>query len=944
MRKRSAGALGIATTGEGVQPFAAPSGSWQLVGPVVGNVPDTASRTGRVTTNSGRITSLAVAPTCQPGNCRVYVGAAGGGVFRTDDALATTPTWTPSSKGLTSNAIGSLLVDPSDASGATLYAGTGEPNGSSDSEAGVGLFKSTNGGDSWTLVSGSVAAAKDRSIAGIAIDPADATGGTIYIGTAVARHGSSSVNGGRFTPPGAPQVGLYKSTDGGATFSLVFSRPSDPVNPASPNGSDFFRGGVAQLALDRTGLTAGQATRVFVALFDYGVYRSSPVDEGGSDASYKRVFTSAGAGAAGTSSGSRTMFALAPRTNVAPAALRLYVGDTDGSTPSSITPNGGAEFYRVDNVDVPATSLTTSSMTNTGYMQLSSPTKGTTGYDSFNFCTGQCSYDMAVASPAGQPDTVYLLGSYQYDELGHESNARAVQRSTNSGVSFTDMTQDTQSSPQGIHPDQHAIVFDPNNFNIWFEGSDGGLVRSDGLYTDRSSDCNSRKDANGNLIAGADLTDCRRWLSAIPTTIFSLDAGLATLQFQSVSLNPQDPTGDLLGGTQDNGTWAFTSTVYRNFNGSAIPGPWFETITGDGGQSGVDAVNPQIRFHSFFNAVHDVNFKGDDILGWDYVSDPLQASGEQQSFYTPIIADPRVGGTIFDGLQHVWRTKDDGGPRSYLDSNCNEFFGAFARGTTCGDFVPLGGASGNNTPGDLTGSVYGTDKGGSYVVAVERTRSDTGTMWVATRRGRVFVSKNAADPAAAVIFTRIDTAAQPTRFISGITIDPADPNHAFVSYSGYSAYAPGGHVYEVRYDPTLGTATWTDRSYDIGDQPVTALRRDDPSGDLYASTDFGVLRLPAGGTNWITAATGLPPVATYGLTIDTTARVLYAATHGRAIWKLQLEPVAPGGGGGNATPELGSAELLATGLVPIVAILLYQRRRTRRTSKREDEEGDDTIQ
>jgi len=43
-----------------------------------------------------------------------------------------------------------------------------------------------------------------------------------------------------------------------------------------------------------------------------------------------------------------------------------------------------------------------------------------------------------------------------------------------------------------------------------------------------------------------------------------------------------------------------------------------------------------------------------------------------------------------------------------------------------------------------------------------------------------------------------------------------------------------------------------------------------------------------GGSTWNRAGGGLPPVATYGLTIDSGARILYAATHGRGAWRLQL--------------------------------------------------------
>ena len=92
------------------------------------------------------------------------------------------------------------------------------------------------------------------------------------------------------------------------------------------------------------------------------------------------------------------------------------------------------------------------------------------------------------------------------------------------------------------------------------------------------------------------------------------------------------------------------------------------------------------------------------------------------------------------------------------------------------------------------------------MVATERTDSDSKTLWAATRRGRVFVSKNADAAAASVTFKRIDTRAQPRRFVSGISIDPANANHAWVSFSGYNAYTPTtpGHVFEVLFNPVSG--------------------------------------------------------------------------------------------------------------------------------------------
>src|SRR5437763_2831918 len=340
--------------------------SWTEVGPsgvsadalVAGE--STAATAGTI--YSGRTTAIAVSPTCTASSCTVFIGAAGGGVWKTTNALAATPTWTPSSNGIPSNAIGSIVFDPNDATGNTLYVGTGEPNGSSDSEAGVGLYKSTNGGSSWSLVAGSTAntapcasnaasftcpVATGRSIGAIAVDPANAS--HILIGTDVARHGSSSVNGGRFTPPGSAMVGLYESTDGGATFSPAKILTQDTVNPASPNGGDFFRGGCSDIELYRAGNAPGNETQVYAAFFDYGVFRRSATLESG-NSTFKPIFNSAGNGTQTNSLASRTEFSLPPiQTGPNNANLRIYVGDV-GSGP----PSGPAASYRVHNASVTA--------------------------------------------------------------------------------------------------------------------------------------------------------------------------------------------------------------------------------------------------------------------------------------------------------------------------------------------------------------------------------------------------------------------------------------------------------------------------------------------------------------------------------------------------------------------------------------------------------------
>ena len=95
-------------------------------------------------------------------------------------------------------------------------------------------------------------------------------------------------------------------------------------------------------------------------------------------------------------------------------------------------------------------------------------------------------------------------------------------------------------------------------------------------------------------------------------------------------------------------------------------------------------------------------------------------------------------------------------------------------------------------------------------------------------------------------------------------------------------------MFEVNYDVSSHTATWRSLDYNLGDQPVTGIAFDPDTGDVFVSTDFGVNLLRRSDTQWVPAAGSLPPVAVYGLTIDPAARVLYAATHGRGAWKLDL--------------------------------------------------------
>ncbi|HEV2235594.1 MAG TPA: hypothetical protein VGR57_02940, partial [Ktedonobacterales bacterium] len=588
--------------------------------------------------------------------------------------------------------------------------------------------------------------------------------------------------------------------------------------------------GVNHVALDPS-----DNTTVYAAAYGEGAFRSVG---GGAFAQIKAPISAANT--------DRSEFAV---TKLANGKTRMYLGDGNTGSPS-------ARFFRTDDATAAApvfTNLTT--------------------LQNRNYCTGQCWYDNSVVSPAGFPDSVYLLGSYQYGELGAFSNARGVLYSTDAGQSFTDETWDATSAttPNGIHPDQHALVVNPTNPGQFFEGSDGGLMRSSGAFADVSSQCAARG------LSGVALSLCQQLLSRVPTQLDSLNKGLSTLQFQSLSVAPDDPN-HLQGGTQDNGT----------FETHGSQNVWPQIIYGDGGQSGFSVTNSRLRFNTFTGQFNDANFQNGDPTKWVVIGGPIASSPEGAQFYPPIISDPNAANaqTIFQGSQSVWRTQDWGGNQAYLEANCPEFTTDGAN-PACGDFVQIGPSGAT----DLTSPALGSRAGGT-IAALARA-GDTGTLWVATTTGRVFISHNANAAAGSVTFTRLDTSAPsaPNRFVSSIYVDPANPNHAWISYSGYNYLTPAqpGHVFEVTVSG--GTATWNNLDGGLGplgDLPVTGLVRDDVTGDLYAATDFGVLVLDNGTTTWKAAGTGMPNVEVTGLTIVPGARVLYASTHGRSAWELKL--------------------------------------------------------
>ncbi len=387
---------------------------------------------------SGRVAAVAGHPT----NANIlYAAAAGGGVWKTTDGGAS---WTAQTDGQATLVMGAIAVAPSAPN--TVYAGTGEANFSADSMYGRGILKSTDGGATWTMTGNSVF--DRRSVSQIAIDPTNAN-----VAYAAIAGGSNGLSGNR---------GIWKTTDGGANWTNTTAAISTSidftdvvVNPASP-----------QTVYMAVGARSGNVLN--------GVYKST--NGGGS-------WALAGNFPSGDVLNGRIRVALAPS-----SPGTLYAAITHGT-------NSGL-YKMMKSTDSGATWTALAGVP--------------------NYLSSQGWYDTALIVSPTNPSIVYASGA---------AGSNHILKSENGGTSWTAIG--TGANGNGPHVDHHGICFDASGRLI--DGNDGGVWRLD--------------DATLGSIQWTDL-----------------NTNLCLTQFVGIALDPSTPDV-AFGGSQDNGTSRFNNNL-----------------------------------------------------------------------------------------------------------------------------------------------------------------------------------------------------------------------------------------------------------------------------------------------------------------------------------------------------------------------------------------------
>jgi photosystem II stability/assembly factor-like uncharacterized protein len=158
---------------------------WRLIGPFRG----------------GRVVAVAGVP---GDSTTFYFGAVNGGIWKTSDAGTV---WTPIFDSQAVASIGAIAVAPSDPK--TIYAGTGESDIRSSLSSGNGVYKSVDGGSTWTHIG----LEDTRQISRIVVDPEDRD--VVYVGALGHAYGPNE------------QRGVYKSVDGGAHWSKALDQGAE---------------------------------------------------------------------------------------------------------------------------------------------------------------------------------------------------------------------------------------------------------------------------------------------------------------------------------------------------------------------------------------------------------------------------------------------------------------------------------------------------------------------------------------------------------------------------------------------------------------------------------------------------------------------------------------------------------------------------------------------
>ncbi len=410
---------------------------------------------------------------------------------------------------------------------------------------------------------------------------------------------------------------------------------------------------------------------------------------------------------------------------------------------------------------------------------------------------------------------------------------------------------------EGLHPDFHTMWLDPTNKNRFYVGQDGGAS----LTHDHG----------------------QTWI---------LFDNLCLAQFYSVSADMRDPYY-VYGGLQDNGTWCGPS---MSREGAILTDFWFNIGGGDGFYTQNDPTDWRIAYgESQGGNIFRVNVETrettrirpseQNTYNWKehLPKKSAQAGAQQQqqqppqtmfgrrrspfrfNWSSPILISPHNATTVYIGGDHLFKSVDRGDHWRIISPDLSTNDPEKHSRPTGGITLDQSGAETHCT-----------------ITTISESPMTPGLIWVGTDDGNVQVTRDDGK-------TWTDVRENAPDFPEGIWVSRVEAS-LFAEGTCYLTF--DGHRSDVFRPFVFKTTdygkTWTNITNNLPDEgPVYVIREDLKNKNLlFVGTEFDVFFSRDAGKTWTNLSLNMPTVAFHDLMIHPRDNDLIAGTHGRGIWIL----------------------------------------------------------
>ena len=460
---------------------------------------------------------------------------------------------------------------------------------------------------------------------------------------------------------------------------------------------------------------------------------------------------------------------------------------------------------------------------------------------------------IALAYAPSNPSTIYaqIIGGSALNYVG-----RGMYRSTDGGASWVKRSASSfPGSFGGFGWYFGTMAVDPFNADKVYALGVNFMRSTDGGVNWGSLTNNAHVDNHAvwiNPVSGAGLkiylgNDGGFFRTTNGGTSWIKGGAQAFTQFYAITVDPSNAARQM-GGTQDNNSLLSGGT----------PSSWTAVLGGDGFYCVVDHTNPNVVFtESQFMSGGLGPLRSTTGGGAGTYATPSGFNGsDRYNWNSPFVMDPSDHNVLLAGSNRVYKSTNNGVSYSVVSGDL-----AFNPATT---------------------RTFGT------ISTISISPIDPQTYYTGSSNGKVYRSIDGG-----ASWTD-KTLGLPVRNVTRVTADAFDANTVYCSLSGFN----GSNEVPVHVYKSINQGdTWVNVSGDLPNAPVNHILVDNLDANrLYAGTDLGVYTTQNGGTSWYPLGQGLPFQAVHDLYLHTAARVLFAGTHGRSMWKLDLTqlPVAVG--------------------------------------------------